>query len=659
MTLDPIIKAKMEVYREDYLLGELSEDELFERYVNDNILSQLQPDVFKTEYELLDKICIGGGNDLGIDGIAITLNGQFIKSIDDIEDLVGEKNRAQFELVFIQSKNKKSFELGEYMKFLSGVEMFLQDTINAPFNENIQAWHDIYLYVMADDVIIRWRDKPRIRVFYVVNGEWKGSLHMEAQSREVHNRLEQQRNFSSIDISIIDNKKFIDILDVNENNYEFVMNLVDSMPLPEVANVDSSSVVMCTAVELVKLLTTNDGLLRRNIFEDNVRDYQDDTTVNHEIHETIMRSPEKFVLLNNGITIVCDEIKEMNRKISIRNPQVVNGCQTCNVLFQAYKEKADLDNIYVVLKVIGTADGDIVNSIVKGTNRQNIVYEVAFEITREFHKMLEKYFMTQTSEGIERIYYERRAKQYDNSSQVKPYQRVNFRILIQSIITIFLYHAELGHKHESILLQDFSNQIFNDDQSFVPYYVSSYIYLYIEKLFRIKIIDKKLYPYKMQIMLIFKELIGGASPDINKKKEIEKYCNEIMKVLLDKQACDEYVRQTVETFNDISEKWVSEKGDTYRDNRKDNADFTKYIISQIEQEKSIVESKNRGYILNVGTDSHGMYYGFIKATPQNIFFHESDNPEIDLHYEGAKVSYDIKQGKRGRQAINLTIINEE
>ena len=54
-----------------------------------------------------------------------------------------------------------------------------------------------------------------------------------------------------------------------------------------------------------------------------------------------------------------------------------------------------------------------------------------------------------------------------------------------------------------------------------------------------------------------------------------------------------------------------------------------------------------------------MYYGFIKATPQNIFFHESDNPEIDLHYEGAKVSYDIKQGKRGRQAINLTIINEE
>ena len=137
---------------------------------------------------------------------------------------------------------------------------------------------------------------------------------MEAQSREVHNRLEQQRNFSSIDISIIDNKKFIDILDVNENNYEFVMNLVDSMPLPEVANVDSSSVVMCTAVELVKLLTTNDGLLRRNIFEDNVRDYQGDTTVNHEIHETIMRSPEKFVLLNNGITIVCDEIKEMSRR---------------------------------------------------------------------------------------------------------------------------------------------------------------------------------------------------------------------------------------------------------------------------------------------------------------------------------------------------------
>ena len=80
MTLTPIIKAKLEQYIEDYYLTSLTESKAFERFINDNILSQIQPSVFKTEYELLDMICVGGSNDMGIDGIAISLNGQFIKS---------------------------------------------------------------------------------------------------------------------------------------------------------------------------------------------------------------------------------------------------------------------------------------------------------------------------------------------------------------------------------------------------------------------------------------------------------------------------------------------------------------------------------------------------------------------------------------------------
>lgn len=61
MTLEPILRAKMEQYKEDYLLTEMKEDAIFERFVNSHILSQLQPGVFTTDYELLDMICIGGG----------------------------------------------------------------------------------------------------------------------------------------------------------------------------------------------------------------------------------------------------------------------------------------------------------------------------------------------------------------------------------------------------------------------------------------------------------------------------------------------------------------------------------------------------------------------------------------------------------------------
>lgn len=658
MTLSPIIKAKLEQYVNEFYLSDYSSDKAFERFVNDNILSQFQPDVFKTEYELLDQICVGGSNDLALDGIAISLNGQFIKSCEDIDEILRGNKKGSFEFFFIQSKNKTKFDFGEYIKFIVGVEAFLKEKTSMPKNEEIEAWHKIYNYIMSESIIVNWRENPSLNLYYVVNGTWENSQHITAYSEEFRRKIEEQRTFGNIDIFLIDSKKLIDIINVNENNYEHVMNLVDSMPLPEVSDVDNSSVVLCTANELIKLLTTDDKILRKNIFEDNVRDYQGDTTINQEIGSTIKNSPERFILLNNGITIVCDEIKEMNRKISLRNPQVVNGCQTCNVLFQNFKDNTDISNIYVVVKIIGSANNDIVNSIVKGTNRQNIVYEEAFEITSEFHKLLETFFNTFTIEGNDKIYYERRSKQYDNNSRIKPLQRVNFRILIQSFVTIFLYKAESGHIHESRLLHDYKNKIFKINQSFYPYYYSSFIYLFIEKLFRTGFLPHIFYTYKMQIMMIYKELIGGKSPDINNKKEIEKYCNLMGEFFKDIKKCKTSAYQAVELFKEISERWIEEYGATYRDNRKDNTEFTHYILNYIWNKPLDIKSiKNNGKVLKINLDRHGKLYGFIQCSPNNILFHENENPSININYEGKRVIYDVKKSGTRDIAIHVTLLD--
>ena len=154
MTLEPIIKANLDKFREDYLLENLSEDKLFERFVNYHILSQQQPGVFSTEYELLDKICVGGGNDLGIDGIAISLNGKYIKSCNDIDDILSGNRKGEFDITFIQSKNKSKFDLGEYLKFTNGVECFLEDDITMPINDSISEAHKIYNYIMSNDIIM-------------------------------------------------------------------------------------------------------------------------------------------------------------------------------------------------------------------------------------------------------------------------------------------------------------------------------------------------------------------------------------------------------------------------------------------------------------------------------------------------------------------------
>lgn len=657
MTLSPIIKAKLEQYINENYLTNLTPDVAFERFINDNILSLIQPSVFKTEYELLDQICVGGSNDLGLDGIAISLNGQFIKSCEDIDEILRVNRRCYFEFYFIQSKNKTKFDFGEYIKFVAGVESFLQPQISLPTNDDVEAWHKIYNYIMSDSIIVNWKENPGVKLFFVVNGTWENNPHITAYSSDFKKRLEEQRTYGQIDILYIDSKKLIDIINVNENNYEHVINLVDSMPLPEVTDVDNSSVVLCTANELIKLITTEDGMLRKNIFDDNVRDYQGDTTINQEIGNTIKNSPERFILLNNGITIVCDEIKESNRKISLRNPQIVNGCQTCNVLFQKFKENINISSINVIVKIIGSANSDIVNNIVKGTNRQNIVYEEAFEVTSEFHKLLEVFFNNYSIEGSDKIYYERRSKQYDNNTRINPFQRVNFRILIQSIVTLFLYEAEKGHIHESRLLHDYKNILFKTNQSFYPYYYSSFIYLYVEKLFRTGYLPRKFYTYKMQIMMIYKELLGGKSFDINNKKEMESYCKRLGEQFKRIEVSQQCALRAVELFKLISDKWMTDKGVSFRDNRKDNAEFTKFILDNIRKEQfepPII--RNNGKVLNINIDKTKKYYGFIKRYPNNIFFHQDDNPGIDLSFDGKYVFYDIKNTTRGERAISIMLI---
>lgn len=657
MTLNPIINARLNKFKEDFLLS-CNDDEAFENFSNYHILSQFQPGVLRSDLELLDLVSAGGSDDLGLDGIAFFLNGQIIRSCDDIDELLSGNKKADFELVFIQSKNKHKFDYGDFLKFVTGVESFLKDNIDMPHNDKIESWHKIYLYIVSSNIVINWKNKPSVIMNYVVNGTFDNAPYITGCTEEFKKRLDKTNSFGDIDVRVVDDKKLIKLIDDNENNYEVVIDIVDSMALPEVTNVDNSRVVLCKATEIIKMITTSDGLLRRNIFDDNVRDFQGNSTINAEIEYTIKNESEKFILLNNGITVVCSEITDTNRKIRLSNPQVVNGCQTCCILFYSNRQGIDLENTFVVVKFIGTNDDEIVNSIVKGTNRQNIVYEEAFAITSEFHKMLEKYFSSMSVNG-EKIYYERRSKQFEQNALIKPYQKVNFRVLIQSTVSIFLSRPEEGHKHESTLLNMYKNVLFKEGQSFEFYYCAAFIYLKIEKLFRKNLLPRELYTYKMQIMMLFKELIGKGPIDINKQKYIEKYCDKILDILKDEEKCLEYAHLAIDKFITASNLWIQEKGSQFKDGRKDSAEFTQYLLQTIKEDDGNVEIINVGKVLLTRLNRNNKWYGFIQSLPYDIYFSENDNPNITKDYEGKMVKYRIKQYFGKNRAIDVSLIDND
>lgn len=287
----------------------------------------------------------------------------------------------------------------------------------------------------------------------------------------------------------------------------------------------------------------------------------------------------------------------------------------------------------------------------KANNRQNIVYEEAFETMREFHKNLEEFVNSKfTSERNNRIYYERRSKQYMNSPMVKNINKFNFRTLIQSFVSIFNKSPHLGFRHEKILLDDFKNNLFLDNQSLLPYFFAVYINFKIEKAFLSGEIIKKYKTFKNQIMFIYTVLLAQSfPPSINNEKNIDEYCQKLEQAILkDKEY--KLLKEACDCFENIGEEWVKKMGESYRSAIKDSDKFTSFLLAnlgeKIKEQSNNCSSELRGVVITVNRDKNNLNYGFISHNPDNIFFHQNYNAELDFRaIRGKEVLYEIINDK--------------
>lgn len=661
MNLEPIINSKFKKFREHMELLKIADGVAFEQYVNFSILKSHQPDAFNGDSELFNKVNIGGTLDMGIDGIAIKLNDIIIRDIDEAKDLVSKFPRVSIEFIFIQSKYKSNFDKGEFNNFVDGVRDFLSEKQRIPNSDEIKELIRIKDYLISENVVYKWADNPRVRLYYVVMGKWHDSKHQLALAEQLKDDIGQLNTYAEPIVHFVDLTGFKSILDSNDNNFEVVINSIDTMPLTSVNGVENSCLLMCFADELNKLLRTNEGIIRKSLFDDNVRDFQGDNTINSEIDKTISSEPEKFALLNNGITIVCEKYIPSNRQITIKNPQIVNGCQTSHVIFKHSENTAVLEKVPLIIKVISTQSQEITNQIVRGTNRQNIVLDEAFETTKPFHKELEE-FINALSPDYERFYYERRSKQYDHNPSINQFEKLNLRIIIHAFVSMYLNHPHLSHRHESKLLDTFGNILFKDFQSKLPYFTSSLAFLKIEKLFRKQKLSKEYYTFKYHILMIFRELIAGVSPNVNSEQIVDEHSSLVLKVLKDEVKTFEFFQKATESFNKTREEWGNQLRRSIH-GIKDNKDFTDLLIKNLRNAgqvtSDLVDDPNyvyKGRIVKIIKDRYGKYCGFIERRPENIFFHSTSAKGIDLfNAEGKLVSYKVSTNPKSGQLLAVEV----
>lgn len=135
--------------------------------------------------------------------------------------------------------------------------------------------------------------------------------------------------------------------------------------------------LICTAnaSEIARLV---DEDTTGSLFESNVRRFLGQSgSVNTDIISTATDPNESslFWFLNNGITILCDRMDAHtdpdDPKVTIKNLQIVNGCQTASSLAHAAKDGLLQPDTQVLLKIFETDNENLVSKIVLTTNNQN------------------------------------------------------------------------------------------------------------------------------------------------------------------------------------------------------------------------------------------------------------------------------------------------
>lgn len=149
------------------------------------------------------------------------------------------------------------------------------------------------------------------------------------------------------------------------------------------------------------------------IFDKNIREYLGNRGVNKGIYQTLLDKNERknFFYYNNGITIICDNMSKLNTQsnnyyrayFTISNPQIVNGCQTVNSIYEALNNipidqlEIEFKDTFVMLKILeinrnNQAEDTLYKNIVKYNNSQNSIDEKTFIANTDIFLRLQKEF---------------------------------------------------------------------------------------------------------------------------------------------------------------------------------------------------------------------------------------------------------------------------
>lgn len=526
-----------------------------------------------------------GKGEVGIDGVAIIVNDILVTTMSEIEELfkVGETD-ISVSFVFVQSKTSEAFDSSEMTQFFAAVNDFLSDG-KIIMNDKATELRAVCKYIIQHPTQLS--KNPDCHLFYSFTGKSAEDKTRNALVEQEIENLKRMSVFDEVTFGLYDAEKIIVSCRAIKNNIKKTIDMIDCAVLPKVHNIDEAYIGIVKCKEFIKLITNDDGAILSNLFEDNVRYFQGHNVINAEIQATL-RNPEKqeeFSILNNGVTIVAKEMRRMGNSFTLSGFQVINGCQTSFVL---YENRARLsDQSCIVLKIISTNDKNITDSIVKTTNRQTPVLNEAFETLRDFHKNLELAY--ESYDKKDRLYYERRSKQYD-SSEINKNKIISFPFQTSAYVAVFLGEPHSTHRYYGELLKAYSKRIYKDEDILEQYCMASmYVYAvdsYLKHNEQYSVYKK----YKYHIALILRHFANRDPLPDNASKAMKKYCELLYKKISDECWVKDSIQKACSMIDTVIKEGHLSKGGNDIARTKE---FTNKILERIGLDSSSVSNVSK------------------------------------------------------------------
>jgi hypothetical protein len=537
--MDIIIKSYLQEFSENFgFLSQYTESDRFELF---SIYCTLFNEYRLTSFNLHDVLT--GKATQGIDGIAIIVNNKLCTSVKEIEDLVEMNKYLDATFIMIQSKISEKFSGADIGNFFDWSSQFFQDNNDLFTSENMKNFLDMKEYIYRNSKFMRNRS-PICKLYYVTTGIWNNDKNLTSK---VNNRIQEL-----LTLNIFENNKvhfipcgaeelrslYRKTNEVSEVTIKFQKKTI----LSDIPDVKVAYYGLLPFSEFKKIIIDeNDNI--KAVFDENIRDYLETLSnpVNADMQKVLdSKKNIYFTLMNNGITVVCEDIIGPSDNITLKNYQIVNGCQTSHVLF--HNRHLNIDNLDIPIKIISTDNHEIKSDITRATNNQTAVSIVELEALTIFQKKLEDYFIAMGNE----IFYERRTNQYRNTSIEKhKIISIEMQVKIFSAMILDLPHTVSGNYGK--LLKDLKTEIFNQEHNLKIYYVCSLVYSKLLDLYNKLFIIDKYWKFRFHILMIFKYLVTSQkTPNLKAKKEIDKYCDDLLNICKNEDNFKRMIRDAVD-----------------------------------------------------------------------------------------------------------------